>query len=429
MSGLWRTLLDVSVAKICHMLLGVIALSVTARYLGPEGRGTIATVTTWVRFFAVVLYLNLGQIAVHKAASKALKDSSWLVEFTGVITIYLPIASLIGWLVMGILTFGRLNPFGEVNPVWLWCGFAFLPFFIISNYSDYIFSPLGQLSRLNRWLVIWQALSVLLLVITVAILDMGVGTALLITMLGFAIPNAQAARYVLLNTRFKRIAIPDFVSYLKSAAPLQIGAISTFLFSSGGTLVMSHYRGETETGIYQLGTQVISMIMVLPYTAAMVIYGKIATEGARGPWHSHRKMIIQVMTVVMSGAGLVWLSASFWITLLAGERFLPLLQVFHLQIMSLIGMIFGAMIAPQWIARGFLKTISVISVLIGVFSLMANLVFIPEYGMMAASWASFAASMLVFAVSLGMFLYCEKDWRSHNEMDRLARGNEVETSR
>ena len=412
MPGLWRTLLGVSAAKIYNLLLGILALSVTARYLGPEGRGLIAAVTTWVSFFAVVLYLNLGQLAVYKAASKKVKDSLWLSEVTGVISMYLPIASLIGWLVVAVLTSSHLNPFGEVEGIWLWFGFVFLPFFIFSNYNDYIFSALGQLSRLNRWLVAWRTVSVLALLVSVAILNMGVGTALLITMLGFAMPNVHAALYVLRNTQLKRPAIPDFLSYLKSAVPLQISAISTFFFSNGGILILNHYRDKAETGIYQLGIQVISMPMIIPYAAATVIYGKIATEGGRGLWPAHRKIIIQVMILVMSVAGLVWLSAPFWITLLAGERFLPLLQVFHLQILSLVGMIFGAMIAPQWIARGFLKTISAISVLVAIVSLTTNLVFIPEYGMVAAAWASFATNMLVFAVSFGMFLYCEKDWRS-----------------
>jgi len=412
MSGAWRTLLEVSAAKIYSMLLGVLTLSITARYLGPEGRGTIAAITTWVNFFAVVLYLNLGQVAVHKAASKAVKDASWLAELTGVIAIYLPIASLIGWLAMAVLTFSNLNPFGEVEPVWLWCGFAFLPFFIFSNYSDYIFSALGQLSRLNRWLVIWRTFSVLLLLVTVAILNLGIGAALLATMLGFAVPNLKAMRYVLRNTQRTRPAIPDFLLYLKSAVPLQIGAITTFLFSSGGILILNHYRDKAETGIYQFGTQVTGIAMIVPQAAATVIYGKIAMEGARDLWPSHRKMIIQVMVVVMSGASLVWLSAPLWIALFAGERFLPLLQVFYLQILSLVGMIFGTMMAPQWIARGYLKTVSAISVLITIVSLTMNLVFIPEYGMVAAAWASFTTNMLVFAVSLGMFLYCEKDWRS-----------------
>lgn len=68
MRELWGNIAHTSGAKIYSMATGVFVLFFTARLLGPEGRGQIAAIVTWVGMFSTFAYLSLGQVALHRMA-------------------------------------------------------------------------------------------------------------------------------------------------------------------------------------------------------------------------------------------------------------------------------------------------------------------------------------------------------------------------
>src|SRR4051812_8342495 len=55
--------LATSLARIYGLVLGLVLLFLTARILGPEGRGAVVIATTWVGLFAGVSGLSLGHVA------------------------------------------------------------------------------------------------------------------------------------------------------------------------------------------------------------------------------------------------------------------------------------------------------------------------------------------------------------------------------
>ena len=78
MRELWGNIAHTSGAKIYSLLVGVFSLSLTARLLGPEGRGQVATITTWVGMFSTFAYLSLGQVALHRMADDHSKTAAAL---------------------------------------------------------------------------------------------------------------------------------------------------------------------------------------------------------------------------------------------------------------------------------------------------------------------------------------------------------------
>ncbi|MBC7528520.1 MAG: lipopolysaccharide biosynthesis protein, partial [Chthonomonadaceae bacterium] len=51
MHDLWRKILGASAARFYSRAISLTTLAITARFLGPAGRGTIAAVTTWTTLF------------------------------------------------------------------------------------------------------------------------------------------------------------------------------------------------------------------------------------------------------------------------------------------------------------------------------------------------------------------------------------------
>src|SRR4051812_45083101 len=97
MRDLWRSIGLTSGARIYSVAAGTAGVVITARALGPEGRGTIATAVTWSLLFATVGYLSLGQVAIHRATGR--NSSQWLGPTLGVLLAMAAAVTVLGWLV------------------------------------------------------------------------------------------------------------------------------------------------------------------------------------------------------------------------------------------------------------------------------------------------------------------------------------------
>ena len=49
MNEIWRKIIGTSSARVYSLLVGLASLAVTARILGPDGRGLVAGVMAWAR--------------------------------------------------------------------------------------------------------------------------------------------------------------------------------------------------------------------------------------------------------------------------------------------------------------------------------------------------------------------------------------------
>src|SRR3954452_25333654 len=76
MRDLWKSIGFTSGARIYSLAAGAIGLVITARALGPDGRGAVAASTTWALLFATFGYLSLGQVALHRGSGRPPEE--WL---------------------------------------------------------------------------------------------------------------------------------------------------------------------------------------------------------------------------------------------------------------------------------------------------------------------------------------------------------------
>ena len=61
----WRAITLTSVAKAYWIIGAMIGTIITARFLGPQGRGVIAAATSWVTLFVTFGHLSLQHVIVY----------------------------------------------------------------------------------------------------------------------------------------------------------------------------------------------------------------------------------------------------------------------------------------------------------------------------------------------------------------------------
>lgn len=411
MREIWTNIAHSSGAKIYSLLVGVFTLAVTARLLGPEGRGQVAAITTWVAMFSTLGYLSLGQVALHRMANDAQRRCFG--PLLGSLLMLAGLLTLLGWGVAAAMYVTFPDGAFKGLPGWaLLVGFLALPFLIWEQYGSSLLMGLERLRIYNVFQIVGRTLAVMAIFVLVAWLQWGVVGALLATLVGQIVVALGGLRFLwqyAQNTGSScQPSKVEIVALLRGGAKLHLNAIGTFFFTSANVLILNHYHGAEQTGYFQLATQLLGILMIIPQSASMVIYGKVATLGPDGAWPANKKLLKQITLGMVVLSAFAALLAPWGITLLAGEAFRPAVEPFQWMLLGLIGMTFSTVMAPQWIGRGYFWQAAVLTLAVGIASLSANLWLIPTYGMHGAVYAFLGTYSVSIIGNGAMAWYCER---------------------
>src|ERR1700719_4481443 len=81
MRRLWIQIFHTSGSSAINISASAAVLFLTARWLGPEGRGIYGAATGWVLLFSTLGSLSLGQSLVHTVAGR--EHAAWLPSVAG----------------------------------------------------------------------------------------------------------------------------------------------------------------------------------------------------------------------------------------------------------------------------------------------------------------------------------------------------------
>ncbi|OAI23129.1 hypothetical protein A1356_17945 [Methylomonas koyamae] len=277
-------------------------------------------------------------------------------------------------------------------------------------YASSLLMGLEQLSTYNRWQVIGRSVSIIAVYALVGGLGLGVTGVLEAGLLGQIIVATGSMGFLFTFAREKGLTCRPEKSELKElligGAKLHLNTIGSFLFTSANILILNQYHGPEQTGYFQLATQLLGVLMIIPQAASMVIFGEVTSLGPNGAWPNNKRVLIQTTSLMTILSVFAAYCAPWGITLLAGESFQPAVTAFQWMSLGVIGMTFSTVMAPQWIGRGYFWQAAGLTVLVGLINLIANFWLIPAHGIQGAIYA-FLGTYTFSIVGNGiMALYC-----------------------
>src|ERR1051326_4494675 len=145
---LWKAVTLTSGTKAYWMLGAMVATVITARYLGPQGRGVIAAATSWVALFVTFGHFSLSNVIIYLLGGE--QRERLLPVVTGSVLALVAATTLLGWSIaaaMHVFTHGRL--FQHIDAPVLAIAFAGLPFLLWMENGNSLLIVLGDLKRLN----------------------------------------------------------------------------------------------------------------------------------------------------------------------------------------------------------------------------------------------------------------------------------------
>jgi O-antigen/teichoic acid export membrane protein len=410
MRELWLKIFYASGARVYSLFIGFMILTITARWLGPEGRGIIAAVTTWVGLFSTFGYLSLGQVAIHRATE--MRGRNWLAPTLGSLLFLNVVIVILGWAVSyGLYWFTGGSVYSGLSPVILLIGFLALPFMIWEHYGSSLLIAVDKLTIYNRAQMSGRTVG-LLMVVLAWWLNWGIPGVLVSLLVAQAIVSMGGITYLVSSSETS--VRPDKINIivlLKGALKLHLNAIGSFVSTSIGVLIINHYMGAAETGFYHLAFRLSNILLVSPTAASQVIYGKVTDLGADYSWFYHRKVLLFLTIGMIAISIIAALLAPRVIPFVFGEKFAPSVGLFQLMLIALIGMTFSIVMAAQWIGRGMFWQVSAIALIIGSLVLVANFLLVPRYGAYGAVWAILITYSFSVLINGAMALWCEVRFR------------------
>ena len=406
----WLEITHTAGARVVVMILGIMSISITARWLGPEGRGIVATIITWATLSATLFSLSLGQVSIKHAS--LLNDGERLNRlFPALLKVFLLIAGL-G--LFGVLLLYQMNIYvGDVEPTFFVVLALFL-FFVFSLWGLYTQSLLQIIDRIKQYNYFQMAGSVIgfiSIIVLVVLFDMGAEGMICANLIALFFVGILSYRYLRKrSTGISALRNPLPKRFLSDAIKLHPMTIGSIMNNSIDIVMIGYFIGSIGVGEYQLAAKMIAMMLIIPQSVSLVLYGKLVNTGAVNSWEYQGKILIQTISAVFMIGFAAYLVAPFVIPLLAGNEFTNSVPVFQLLLFTLIGKTFSSVMASQWIVRGLFVQASLLTLTIGVLNVTANFLLIPAYGIIGAVWATMGVSVVSIIANGGLAVKCQIEY-------------------
>ncbi|HUD72223.1 MAG TPA: oligosaccharide flippase family protein [Dongiaceae bacterium] len=383
------------------LMLGLVSSVLTARFLGPEGRGLLATLSV-----VTGLALQFGNPGLHTGniyfVSRQPHRTAAVLGNTLVVSWAAGIlcgAAAIGAVVL------RPDLFPGIPIRLLLVTAAALPFqFMILLYQNTLLGQ-GDVAVFNLLEAGNKVITFALLAAWLVLLGGGASGAVLL-FAGLAILNGTisalaCARRTPFRPGFDAALFREMLHY---GGRVYLACLFAFLVIRSDLLLVNYFLGTAAAGVYSIAVQISDALLLLPVTIGMILLPRVAAEHA-GSGVEMTARILRHTALLLTG-----------IVIAAGILVGPVVRIFYgrgfeaaaLATLCLLPGIWAlglnGVLMNHFAGRG-MPAVTLYAPLAGLLlNVGLNLVVVPRYGIAGAAATSSLAYALMLALSLAAFM-------------------------
>jgi O-antigen/teichoic acid export membrane protein len=258
----------------------VVAGIIVARWLGAEGLGQLAVINVAVGTLVQLASLGLPSANTYFIA----QDTSHLrAAAINSLVFALVIGGLLALVLSGLARW-RSEWFAFIPPKLMAIAAVSIPFQLLTFIGLNIFLALGRIAQFNFLDLAGQTFVLINAVIALLVMNAGLwilvslntATSVLIAFLIIVVVAVYGTRLKdVLPWRIDFALLRKMLSYgLKFHVSILAGA----LIFRADILVVNHFRGAAEAGVYSVASQVALMLMLLPGVIATLLFPRVTAE-------------------------------------------------------------------------------------------------------------------------------------------------------
>jgi len=386
-------------ARTAMTVNSVVAGIIVARWLGAEGLGQLAVLNVTVGTVA-----QLGSAGLPSANTYFIsRDQTRLAAVALNSLVFALFAGSVLAAVLTALAWWQPSLFNSISPRLVAIAAVAIPFQLIMLLGLNIFLAVGRVDRFNLLDLASQAFVLVNAVFALLILSRGLWTLVSLNTAASIFVSLMIVwligRQILSLDKARSLARPSrrlFGEMLRYGLKFHVSLLAAMLIFRADLLVVNHFRGAAEAGVYAVASQVAMMLMLLPGVIATLLFPRIsAEEDASGRLTC---VVSRHTALVMLIVCLLAVPASLLLPLLYGAPFadvkvqllILLPGVYLIGLESVLVQHFNATGLPVAIPLFWVATLLVNIAL--VFAL------VPAYGARGAAIASTATYAMIFAL-------------------------------
>ena len=399
-----RNVSIVLVSGISMRLLAVAGGVVTARFLGPSGKGELTAFITVASIAMLVISVGIPSANIY-FAGQGKTPKGMLV---GNSAVFWAVAGLLGFcaIYFGRGLIGRVMPAGCENQLWwLLVGLSLF----ISLGSSIVGGILVGEQRFLKVSVsgLTQAGTyLLLLLIFLLVLDMGLGGVLLAWLLGWLVSLALNWLFVrqALGRQLLRVSTPVLGASVRYGLKGQVGDIMQWGNYRLDVFIVGYLLGASDLGWYAVAFTVAELIWFVPSAVATVLFPVTAKGDEDGATRFTGVVFRQTMIVILLSCLAAAASGWFIIPLIFGHEFSPSVYPFYLLLPGVAMLGLWKVLNGDLCGRGYPQYGTLSTALALVVTIVLDLTLIPRMGIAGAAIASSLSYAVATLTLLIVFL-------------------------
>lgn len=389
--------------RLLMLASGLGASIIVARWLGAEGVGALAVLNVTV---ALAVQLACAGLPAANTYFISQERRTLPLVWTNALLFGLVAGTA---LTVVIIFLVRLRPslFGQVPTALVTIAVIAIPFQLVTLLGLNVLLALDEINRLNLMDAAGQLLLFLNAILAVGIIGAGL-TALVslncaAAILVGVVVMLMIARIISRTAGGGRLR-PDwglFKKMLRYGLKFHIAALAAIVILRADLLLVNHFRGAREAGVYAVAAQMGSLMLLLPAVIATLLFPRVASESdARGELTMRAtRHTAFIMLIVCCLA----IPLSFALPLVYGPAFYDATILLLILVPGVYLFGIEAVIVQHFTGTGLpiaipLFWIGALCVNIGL-----NLTFIPIYGARAAAFTSTLSYALIFVLVTSYF--------------------------
>lgn len=378
--------------------------AITARWLGPEGKGIVTIVLILVPMLGLFLGGGMGMANVYFAGSRRIETKTLL----GNTLVYTGSSAIVCiLLVSGALLLGWVDQFLPGIPYWaVWLAVGIFPLTLFQSNLVAMLRGLGHIYAAN---IVEVSLNMALLVCTALLvigLRLDVAGALLAFGLSQLVGLAVACSWLL---RLED-SLPFACDWRTMGQMLWFGVrgwfgrLLQFFNYRLDAFIVNFFLGPASAGIYSVAVVLVELLWQLPNAVGFVLLPRVAAEQTSNKQRITGRVFLITMGITCLGAIALAVGGSYAISLIFSDAF-SAAYVPMLVLLPGVVLLGGArVLISDIVGRGYPLYASITSGISLVISVSSGLYLIPRYGIMGAAAASSISYTTIFVFSLGMYL-------------------------
>lgn len=401
------------------MVAGAVGSSIiVARWLGARGLGQLSVVNVTVGLALQIASAGLPSAMTYFVA----KDRKQLAGAASSALLFAVVAGSAAVLAVVGLSLASPALFGQVPTKLLTIAAISLPFLLVTMLGYHLLLAIDKVAQFN---VLDGAAPLLVLVNTAVVLI--VMRAELITLVLFNTVTTGLISFAMIFTIARSLKSerprwrPDlslFKGTIAYGMKFYISIIAGVIIIRADLLIVNHFRGEAEAGVYAVASQVAALLMLLPAVIAMLLFPRVASDpDPRGEFAlrvTRHASFLMFVICALSVAG------AFILPLVYGRSFSDATVQLLILLPGVYLVSIESVLVQHFTGTGLPVAIPVFWLITLALSLGLNLGFVPTFGARAAAVVSTICYALIFF--LVAVYFCMRTGRRPAEMLWLRRG-------